>query len=263
MKPNLNHIVFRALLPAVLIFATACEKVLDIKLNNAAPKIVIEANVSDQPGPYQISLTSTVSFSDPNVFPGVTGAQVTLSDNAGNSETLTETEPGIYKTTTFQGVPGRNYFLKVVASGVEYSGVSGMSQPVPLQSIVVENFEFDQTEKVVTIKFQDQAGVKNYYRGLYIVNGKVSDRLFFLDDQFSDGKLIDGTFLDGDMPLESGDTVKVVLQAIDEKMLQYLREEDMLSGQSASPTNPTNNLSNGAMGYFSAHGETSGTVVVP
>jgi hypothetical protein len=259
-----NHSVFLAFLPAVLMLFTACEKVLDIDLKDAEPRIVIEGNVTDQPGPYQVKLTKSVSFSDPNVFPTVTGAQVTISDNAGNVETLTETEAGTYKTTNLQGVPGRNYFLKVVAEGQEYNAVSSMPAAIQIQQITIEKFEFNTDEVVPKIKFQDPAGVKNFYRAIYIVNGIASDNLFFLDDQFQDGSLIEGTLFDPDMRLKSGDVVTVILQCIDENNLNYLREEDLIgSSQSASPANPTSNISNNALGYFSAHTLSTATIPVP
>jgi hypothetical protein len=261
---NRNHNVFLTLLPAILTLFTACEKVLDIDLKEAEARIVIEGNVTDQPGPYVVSLTKSVSFSDPNVFPAVTGALVTISDNAGNTEILTETEAGSYKSTNLKGVPGRNYFLKVVAESQEYNAVSNMSQQaIQIQEITVDKFEFNQDELVAKIKFQDPAGVKNFYRALYIVNGKASDNLFFLDDQFQDGSLIEGTFFDQDLKLKSGDIVSIELQCIDEANLNYLREEDMLNGQSASPANPTTNISNNALGYFSAHTESTATITVP
>jgi hypothetical protein len=267
MKPTfytLNHTIFRALLPAVLLFSTACEKVLDIDLKDADPKTVIEANVSDQPGPYKVFISRSVSFDDPNIFPAISNAQVTLSDNAGNEEVLTETEPGVYKSKNFQGVPARNYFLKVVANGQEFNAVSTMPQPMQIQKIQIDKFEFNPEEKVVNIYIQDPAGVRNYYRAFYYVNGVASDKLLYTDDEFNDGKLIEGTFIDDDLPLKSGDSVRIVLQTVDEKVFLYLREQDRLgNSQSASPANPTSNISNGSLGYFSAHAETSASIVVP
>lgn len=261
---NPKHTIFQALLPAVLILFTACEKVIDVDLKDAEPKIVIEANITDQPGQYKVVLSKSVSFSQENSFPAVTGAQVTLSDNSGNTEDLIESEAGTYSSAVIQGVPGRNYFLKVVAEGKTYDAVSSMPQPVEIEEIRIDKFQFNEEELVPKIKFRDPAGVKNFYRALYIINGKTSDKLFFLDDQFQDGNLIEGTLFDPDMKLKSGDKVRIVLQCIDENNLNYLREEDLVSNnQLASPANPTNNLSNGALGYFSAHTERSAIVTVP
>lgn len=259
LKPTL----FRALLPAVMLL-TSCEKVLDIDLKEAESRIVIEANVNDQPGPYQVSITQSIGFNEPNKFPTVNGAEVILSDNAGNTEILTQAEPGIYKSTGFQGVPGRNYFLKIKANGQEYDAVSSMPQPVQIQEIKVEKSEFGGDMLLPTIKFQDPGDVKNYYRAIYIVNGKASDELLYLDDQFQNGNLVEGNFFDSDFELKSGDVVTIILQSIDERMYRFLREEDLSgSSQSASPANPTSNISNNALGYFAAYSQTSATITVP
>jgi hypothetical protein len=35
----------------------SCTKVINVNLNSAAPDIVIEGNVNDGPGPYQVKLS--------------------------------------------------------------------------------------------------------------------------------------------------------------------------------------------------------------
>jgi hypothetical protein len=71
----------------------SCEKVIDIDLNKADSRIVIEGNITDQAGPYTVRISKTVNFDESNTFPAISGALVKISDNAGNSETLTETQP--------------------------------------------------------------------------------------------------------------------------------------------------------------------------
>src|SRR5687767_13594216 len=115
MKSISNYIVLLML----VLTASSCQKVVDIDLNESNPVLVIEGNISDQPGPHIIKLTKTVNFDDPNNFPGVSGAVVTLSDDAGNSQILTETSPGIYQTTPSAGQPGSLYKLKVLHDGKE------------------------------------------------------------------------------------------------------------------------------------------------
>ena len=259
-----NHTVFRLLLPLSIAFLTSCEKVLDIKLKDAESRVVIEGNVSDQPGPYTVTLSRSVSFNAPNVFPAISNARVIISDNAGNTDTLRETEPGTYQTRNLQGVPGRNYFLKVLADGQLFEAVSTMPAPVTIQEITVEKFKFNEKEKAVEIKFMDPAGINNYYRAYYLVNGIASDQLLYLSDEFQDGNLLDGTFYDNDLKLKSGDSVQIIIQSIDERVYKYIREQDQLgNSQISSPANPTSNISNQAFGYFSAHGQTSASIVVP
>ena len=261
---RLNHSVFRFLLPVLLLALTSCEKVLDIDLNDAEPRIIIEANLSDQPGPHTVLISRSVGFNDPNTFPMVRGAQVTITDNAGNTENLLETEAGIYQTSpNFQGVPGRTYILKVVIDGVEYLSVSTMPQPIPILSIKVEPFQFDPDDTVTTITYQDPAGVRNYFRAIYRVNDTIADQLNFFSDEFNDGKLVNESFIDDDLPLNPGDSVNLKLQAIDEFVFRFLREQARLDNpQASAPANPTSTFTNGALGYFSAHAETEAGLIV-
>ena len=73
---------------------SSCEKVIDVDLNEAEKKYVIEANLSDQAGSALVLLTQTRNFDESNDFPGVSGAVVTISEAGGASYTLTESAPG-------------------------------------------------------------------------------------------------------------------------------------------------------------------------
>src|SRR5262249_29673984 len=92
-----NSIVFVAAIMALA--AAACKKVINVDLNNADPHIVIEGEVTNQPGPYQVKITNTVNFSARNNYPPVSGATVTITDSTvKRTFTLSETSPGIYTT---------------------------------------------------------------------------------------------------------------------------------------------------------------------
>src|ERR1022692_4666787 len=102
---------------------SSCEKVINIDLNSVAPQIVVQGNITNQPGPYTVQLTQTVNFSEPNNFPAVSGAKVIIEDNAGNVDTLTENPAGIYTGTRLTGTPGRSYALVLTANGKKYTAI--------------------------------------------------------------------------------------------------------------------------------------------
>jgi hypothetical protein len=54
-----------------------------------------------------------------------------------------------------------------------------------------------------------------------------------------------------DSTLSPGDKVTVWLETVDNKVYEYFRTAGD-EGQSASPSNPASNISNGALGYFNA-----------
>ncbi|MBN2174971.1 MAG: DUF4249 family protein, partial [Bacteroidales bacterium] len=114
--------------------------------------LVVEGMVTNAPGPYTIKLTQSTSIRYPREIP-LTGYGVIISDNAGNSETLTETEEGTYTTAPggIQGVVGRSYKLTIHGlNGTTYeSGFEKLTPPVAIDTLypVVEfreneNFSF-------------------------------------------------------------------------------------------------------------------------
>lgn len=79
--------------------------------------LVVDGSITDEQGPYTVTLTKATRLEKFLQFHRefVTGALVSISDNAGNSELLTEKEPGIYQTKAggIQGVIGRSYSIRV------------------------------------------------------------------------------------------------------------------------------------------------------
>ncbi len=250
---------------------SSCQKVIDINLNSAAPVIIIEGNISNQPGPYTVQLSKTVNFSEANTFPQVTGASVTIADNAGNSDILTETSPGIYKTNTLQGVVGRTYSITVTAEGKSYQASANMPSPVSIDTLVEHistGFGGGPGEiniSVIAI-YTDPAVIENYYRFIETINGIEVKTFSVSSDQLRDGEIMDERMRGNrDLKLEIGDTANVQLQSIDKGVYNYFRTFNQSSGggmNSSSPANPTSNISNGALGYFSAYSVTSKTIVI-
>jgi len=67
----------------------SCTKVIDVDLNTADPKYVIEGFVTKGEMVHQVKITRTLNFDENIAFPTVDNAIVVISDDAGNSETLT------------------------------------------------------------------------------------------------------------------------------------------------------------------------------
>src|SRR5450756_1013450 len=127
---------FLLLTGVTLLCSYACKKVIQVDLTNAAPRIVIEGEVTNRAGPYQVQISKTVDFSAGNTFPPVSGATVQVTDSStGHTTTFLESSPGIYTTTLFTGVPLHIYNLLVIAEGQEYRATSTMPLPVQLDSI--------------------------------------------------------------------------------------------------------------------------------
>jgi Domain of unknown function (DUF4249) len=254
----------------VIIPLFSCKKVITVKLNNAPTQIVIIGEVTDAAGPYTVSLNSSVDFSQPNSYPPVSGAQVVISDDAGLSDTLTETSPGIYNTHTYwRGFPGNSYKLTVVASGKSYAAVSTMPLPVPLDSVTFQSTADagGKSRIEAVVNFDDQPGIANYYQFTESVNDTAINKIFIFQDRLSDGKYITQPLDTDSTDLSPGDQLTVNMYCIDENTFSYFAQLRQLLNANpfneVTPANPTNNWTNGALGYFSAHTIQTKQVVVP
>lgn len=245
-----------------------CKKVINVNLQNAGTQTVITGEVNNKPGPYTVSISKSVNYSSDNVFPPVSGAFVTITDN-GLVDTLSETSPGIYSTHTIQGKPGNNYSLFVSIDNKIYKATSTMPDPVYLDSI---SFVAGRDNNIYAVaNFQDPPGVANYYQfieyanGIQFSNGRGNS---VFSDRLSDGRYINRVLYDDSTDIKSGIVLKVQMNCIDENVYNYFDQLYQISGNgggfaSPTPANPTSNISGGALGYFSAYTESSQKVEIP
>jgi hypothetical protein len=251
---------------------TSCDKVIDIDLNDAEKKYVIEGFITDQAGQCQVTITETKNFDEDNNFPLVSGASVSITDNnTGIVTTLAEESPGMYKHASLAGVNGKTYTLHVRINGDDFTASSTMPQLVNMDTIytTTENF-FNEEIKLANIEYDDPAGVRNYYKFVRYRNGIKTKQTFINDDDLTDGRhtttqlFVDDNETEEDK-LENGDTVKIDMLCIDAAVHKYwfsLEQSATGETQSAAPANPVTNLKGGALGYFSAHTCQSKVMVV-
>jgi hypothetical protein len=253
----MNRVLYIATIAALSISATSCTKVIDVSVDKTEQKIVIEGNITDAAGPYTIRVTKTIDIDKNNNFPGVPGAVVTVNDNVGNTETLKETATGIYQTATLVGTPGRVYTLTVTVEGKTYTAQSAMPAKIPFDSLGLKDVQtFDGPKPFPVVFYRDPAGKGNYYRAVLNVNGKRDEELYVESDDFIDGKKREAVlFAPGQDDLNTGDNIVVEMQCIDKALYEYLVERAEVDGSAdvATPSNPANNITNGALGYFGAH----------
>jgi uncharacterized membrane protein len=259
-------------LPLIFLLSSAfygCKKVIDVHLNNGTVQTVITGEVTNRPGPYLVTISKSVNFSADNIFPTVSGAFVVIAGN-GVIDTLSETSPGTYATHKLIGKPGSSYVLYVSAEGQIYTAISTMPQPVRLDSLGLLSGRKDNIFPIAY--FKDPAGIKNYYQFIEYANGKrfsngKGNTIF--DDRLSDGRNISNIlYTDDSTDIKSGISLTVQMNCIDKPVYNYLLEFLQVSGggrgfSGPAPTNPTSNISGGALGYFSAFSESSKTLVIP
>ena len=251
---------------------TSCQKVIEFDLNTSDPKVIIEADITDQTDGYQVKITKTVNFSAPNNYPAVKGAVVTITDELGAVQTLTESLAGVYTLKGAKGVSGKTYALKIVAEGKTYTATSKMPKLVPFLGVEVRENTFpgpaSDTSYLYMPVFVDPANEQNNYLFFLSVKGK-RDKGF--DNIFNDN-IINGVrnqrpvIASEDFKVSSKDTVTVEMRCIDKGVYDYfysLNEITSANGGSATPANPVSNISGGALGYFSAHTVRKVAAIIP
>ena len=263
----MKNITFKLFFSATILMVvlTSCEKVIDIDLNSKSPKIVIEGIVDDQPGPYYVRLSTTVNFDESNDFPPVTGARVIINDDQTGNDTLVEISPGLYQTTTLQGIYGHTYTLQVnTSSGEAYTSVCKMPELVAYDSLTVDSLSFFGASTITfTPYYIDPITIGNRYRFIVYRNDTLVEETFVFEDRFNNGLMNSRPIIVGE-EWESGDSARIVKQDIDQGVYDYFNSLQLSSdGQTAAPANPLSNISNGALGYFSVHTTQTKTVAVP
>jgi hypothetical protein len=252
---------------ALLLASTGCEKVIDLDLKTSSAQLVIEGNLVDDNRPCQVSLSTSANYTDANTFAPVTGATVTLADNAGRSETLRETTPGQYLGASVLGVPGRTYTLRVETGGTAYVAVSTLPAPVvPFEKLSTQLSAFGTDNIQAVVEYTDPVGLGNSYLFRQYRNGRINNTIFVQNDQFTDGNHVTQTLRafsnSSNDPnnlnkLVPGDSLQVEMQNIDANVYEYFRTLNLIlttgAAPSTTPANPKSNFSGGALGYFSAH----------
>lgn len=253
----------------LLLFFSSCEKVIDVKIDEADKKYVIEGNVFNTAAlPPEVKISQTKKFSDDNSFAGISGALVSIRENGGRPYSLNEVTKGVYQTTALKGAPGNTYQLSVTINGESYTASSTMpSAWVIIDSVSLFDIGFGRnTIKTLMPSYQDPAGVGNSYRFIEYANGIPVKKIFVQNDDLSDGLVISRPLINPNGELKSGDSVRVDLLCIDPDVYKYWYSLDQAAtgdNQSATPTNPVSNIIGGALGYFSAQSISGIKIVIP
>ncbi len=258
---------------AIVLFFASCEKVVLIDLNSKNPLPVVQAEITNEAGPYTVKLNSTVNYYESNTFPVITGANVSISDNSGYIENLTESAPGIYKTASIVGTAGKTYTLNITTSGKQFAAVSTMPNSAAIDSILFQlsgnggghGGGSDTTYRVIC-KFKDTPGVANYYMLELTSNDTAAfnqNNTRVMSDKLVDGEELSMTYR---THFHLNDSVTVKLKSIDKPIYDFYSTLQNATGNnnflSSLPANPLNNISNGGLGYFSAYSVSKMSAVV-
>lgn len=260
----------KKILPTIIIGLSliACEKVIDVDLNTADPKTVVEAVITPDDNTHLMLLSSSGSFTDAEGIEGISGASASISDDMGNTATFTEVENGVYTIDNYLLSEGRTYDLTVTNGNEVIKATSTLGQRVSIDSVYIEESPFqggggpggghgggpEETKYQVHVMFKDPVNETNFYRIRLFGLGRDHWSAEVGDDELYNGQNVDLLFFE-DMVF-AGDTIVVELWSMDRAAYDYYRTlEDIQQSNpftSATPYNPISNLSSG-LGHFAVY----------
>lgn len=190
---------------SLLVLSTSCvEKYWPELITDTDHFLVVDGKISNLSGPYTIKLSNSSSILD-TLFIPISSANVTILDDQGNKELLTEEDPGIYKTSFdgIQGIVGRSYKVNIeLANGEIYeSAYEKLLSPVGIGEVYFEKewqyahneTETDQEGFQFYVKSETSLQTDNYffweieetfeyhssYRIYFMYNGKENNNALF------------------------------------------------------------------------------------
>ena len=251
----------------------SCEDVINVKLQDASSRLVVEGRISNISDSVKIMLHKSTDYFSPKNIVSVINGTVSISDSQGNSYLVSNNLNGIYSVTNFIPKPGGSYTLNVTVDGVSYTASTVMPYLVKIDSLIIDKNPERPKENRINIIFKDPAGIPNYYQVKVFKNDTLlnnNNHIVLYSDKYFDGKAVIITINARRLDItrfEVNDTVKVQLINIDKMMYDYYQILHDITDEgnfilASSPSNPPNNLDNGALGYFTAMSVNEKSIIV-
>ena len=199
---GLRSTVFGLLLLIVFsVLFSSCEDVIDVKLSDENLNLIgVEASITtvDQP---TVFLYKTLKVDQDVTYPGISGAVVTISDNATPANQLILTEnpakAGQYLVPVgkeYLGVTGREYTVTIQTEGVTLTAKDKLAKVEPIDSIQVVPSQRGEKRFLGVFTYgKEPKGLGNYYKWDIYLNDTLihdADRMAIASDEFVDGNYI-------------------------------------------------------------------------
>ena len=199
---------------------SSCEDVIDVELNDAAPRLVVEANLNIWENGAMVAavrLTTTAPFFDDNV-PYVANAQITVTDANGVIFPFNYSQDGIY-VSNINIQQDMEYTLQIIYDQEVYTATERLYTVSPLEYVEQRNDGgFSGEDIELKAFFTDPAGEENFY--LFEGLSEKGDLLNVYSDEFFDGNRIFGYYLVED--LEAGDQVRFNIYGVNEAFYNFM-----------------------------------------
>jgi hypothetical protein len=268
----------------------SCEDIVDVNLSQEEVNFyAVEAKITTESNPF-VFLYKSQKVNNDNEYTGISGAKVTVSDDAQppKSVELVESDEkrGWYTAPdgqNFNGETDKEYTVTINVDGIELTGRDFLAPVEPIDSIHVRPSLRGENRFLGIFTYGNEPpGVGNFYKWDIYINDTLlsqSDFLVFASDELVDGNYVYSfeIFTDfyqpskpEDRKLNLGDTVLVKQTSISEFAYNFyfqLFNQAQTGGLfSVPPANVRGNLtaSDGkpVLGLFTAHDVSNSNIVV-
>lgn len=216
---------------------SACEDVVEVNLEEAEPRLIVDAIMEWEKGTsgtnQTIKLSRTRDFFEQEPRP-VSGANIIVKKNSGEEFTFEETTSGEYVTTSFLPEINELYELKIEVDGNVYEAEETLKPVVEIESIE-QNDEggFSGEDIELKVFYQDPEGEENYYLFKYFAPFLAFPEFSIFDDEFNNGNRSFSLFSEED--LEPGMEIDIQLYGLSEDYYNFL---EILLAQAGSAGGP-------------------------
>jgi len=255
----------KALIVTMGLFLTSCEDVIEVDLDTAPPKLVIDASIdwikNTAGNEQKITLSTTTGYYNEEI-PSVSGASVVVANSAKKAFPFVEIpNTGEYICSNFEPVVGETYTLTIILNGQTYTASETLINAPDIQDQIDQNDKggFGGDEVEITYYFQDNGAQDNYYLHSF-ANPHVAYPEFQVEnDENTQGNRTPVFYANKD--LKPGDIINIKLYGISKRYSEYFKKISQASGNGVNPFSTTpvgvrgnivnqNNSKNFAFGYF-------------
>ncbi|WP_299434787.1 DUF4249 family protein [uncultured Maribacter sp.] len=210
----------------------SCEDVIDVEVQNAPERLVIEASLDWEKGTtganQTIKLSTSSTYFVEDQSSPVTNATVKVTNTNTSEEFIFENQNnGDYTITTFNPIIEDTYMLEVIYNNEVYTATENL-KPVTDITRVEQSTEkgFDDEVLEVVAYFNDPEDEKNFYLFRFKEDGDLFYELEAGNDQFINGNEIDWWHEkdedDNQGEFTTGDRVELEMYGISETYYNYI-----------------------------------------
>lgn len=223
------------LVSALCFLIFSCEEVIPLNLDNAPPKLVVEAAIVWKKGTsgstQKIKLSNTTSYYSDSASK-VLGATVFIKNSSNTTFTFTEVpNTGEYRCSNFVPKIGENYTLTIISNGNTYTANETLQSVASITTVEQNNQGgFGGNKIELKAHYIDPALTKNYYLYRYTYSTQVTSNFYTDEDIFFNGN--EFFSISQNDKIKTGDKVEINHYGISRTYFNYMSVLVSIAGNS-------------------------------